>query len=105
MRVIIPYLEYLGPAWFRRWLLDMTPNKALQHLKSIADIMNRHSLAIFEEKKALIESGDDALLNQVGEGRDIMSVLRKLSCTLRHELLGSRAELTYPSSEGEHARI
>ena len=86
MRVIIPYLEYLGPAWFRRWLLDMTPNKALQHLKSIADVMNRHSLAIFQEKKALIESGDDALLNQVGEGRDIMSVLRELSCTLRHDL-------------------
>ena len=76
-RLIIPFLDYMGPPWFRRWLLDLTPNKAMQRLKYIVDTMHRGSEEIYASKKALLEKGDDAMLNQIGEGNDIMSILRK----------------------------
>ena len=74
----------MGPPWFRRWLLDLTPNKAMQRLKYIVDTMHRGSEEIYESKKALLEKGDDAMLNQVGEGNDIMSILRKCSSERRY---------------------
>ncbi|PIL33302.1 cytochrome P450 [Ganoderma sinense ZZ0214-1] len=75
MRVVIPFIGYLGPAWFRRWLLNLIPQKSVQRMKYIVDTMYERSKEIFEAKKALIESGDDAMLHQVGEGRDVMSIL------------------------------
>ena len=43
--------------------------------------MHDRSVKIFNEKKALLEKGDDALKHQIGEGRDIMSILRELCRT------------------------
>ena len=51
----------------------------IQALKRITDIMHGRSVQIFREKKALLERGDDALRHQIGEGRDIMSILRECS--------------------------
>ncbi|KAI1787717.1 cytochrome P450 [Ganoderma leucocontextum] len=61
MRVIIPLIDYLGPAWFRHWLVNLVPHKSVQRMKS---------KELYEAKKALIESGDDTLLHQVAEGKD-----------------------------------
>ncbi len=38
--------------------------------------MHENSLRIVEERKAALSKGDDALLQEVGEGKDIMSVCR-----------------------------
>ena len=76
-RVLLPIMEYLGPAWFRRWLVNLIPHEGAQKMKHIVDTMYDRSKEIYEEKKALIESGDDAVLHQVGEGRDVMSILRE----------------------------
>ncbi len=80
MRVIVPLIDYLGPAWFRRWLVNLFPHKSVQRMKFIVDTMYERSKEIYETKKALIESGDDAMLHQVGEGRDVMSILRERLC-------------------------
>lgn len=65
------------PAWFRRWLAKSLPWKDLNHVVDIVDIMNDTSVEILEEKKRALEKGDDAVVHQIAEGRDIMSVLRK----------------------------
>lgn len=74
-RIIVPYLHYLGPPWFRRMLLDMLPNKKIQRIKNLTDIVHTKSKEIFLVKKAAIERGDQELLHTVGEGKDIMSIL------------------------------
>ncbi|RDX41926.1 cytochrome P450 [Lentinus brumalis] len=74
---IMPYLRYLGPAWFRRMLLDMVPSKKIQKIKTNSDIVHTKSKEIFLAKKSAIERGDQELLHTVGEGKDIMSVLLK----------------------------
>ena len=40
------------------------------------DTMHARSVAIFDAKKAALARGDADVARQVGEGRDIMSILR-----------------------------
>ncbi|KAI1788591.1 cytochrome P450 [Ganoderma leucocontextum] len=74
-REITPYLSYLGPAWFRRFLLQLVPIPNIQRLKTITDIMSKRTEDIYYAKKAAIESGNKELLHALGEGKDVMSVL------------------------------
>ena len=77
LRRLIPYVSDLGTPAFRRWALDCVPYKPAQELKSIVDIMHERSVEIYRAKKMALEAGDDSVAQQVGEGRDIMSILRK----------------------------
>ena len=65
----------IGPPEFRAWLIDRSPSKNLKEIKRISDTLYAQSKAIIDGKKAALESGDEALLQQVGEGKDIMSIL------------------------------
>ncbi|EJF59615.1 cytochrome P450 [Dichomitus squalens LYAD-421 SS1] len=75
IRFFTPFLSYFGPAWFPRFLLDLVPIKGVQRLKQIVDTIQRRSEEIYHVKKIAIEKGDTDLLNAVGEGKDVMSVL------------------------------
>ncbi len=57
----------------------MLPSDTIQELRRISDTMHERSVRIYKEKKEALEKGDEALRHQIGEGRDIMSILRK--CT------------------------
>ena len=76
------YLERLGSAIFRRRLADLAvallPDKNLKHLRDIIDTLDSSSRMIFQKKKVDIQTHDETVLQQVGEGKDIMSVLRML---------------------------
>lgn len=56
-------------------IMDWFPNKQVQKAKSIVDTLTKRSTEIFEAKKAALEQGDEAVARQVGEGKDIMSIL------------------------------
>ena len=71
------YWANLGSPGLRRWILDRIPIAKIQELKNIVDVMDQQSRAIFAEKKAASEKGDEALAHQIGEGKDILSVMRK----------------------------
>ncbi|KAH9853037.1 cytochrome P450 [Lenzites betulinus] len=75
MRLLLPYVAHIGPAAFRRWVLELIPTPIVQRMVEISDIMHARSLLIFNEKKAALERGDEAMKLQVGEGRDVMSIL------------------------------
>ncbi|KAI0312739.1 cytochrome P450 [Amylostereum chailletii] len=55
----------------------MLPWRTLHYMMSIADTMHAESKGVWERKKALFLKGGDALVHQVGEGRDLMSILLK----------------------------
>ena len=71
-----PLVVKLGPPRFRRFLLDCLPIKSVQRIKTISDVMHHRSLEIYNEKKAAIERGDQETLLAVGEGKDMLSILR-----------------------------
>ncbi|KAI0746326.1 cytochrome P450 [Daedaleopsis nitida] len=85
MRIFLPLAPYMGPAWLRRRILDMLPNKKIQRVKDISDIMYSRSKEIFHAKKAAIERGDESVLNEIGERRDLMSILLKSNMVASEE--------------------
>ena len=73
-RRLIPYLTKLGPASFRRALLKVLPFSGVRKLREIVDTMDRTSVKIFQSKKATLQQGDEAILKEVGGGKDIISI-------------------------------
>ncbi|KAJ3551150.1 hypothetical protein NM688_g4887 [Phlebia brevispora] len=67
----------LGPAFLKRWLLNLVPDRNIQDLKNSVDIMNTTSVEILENKRTALRMGDEVVKRQVGEGKDIMSVLMR----------------------------
>jgi hypothetical protein len=68
-------LVKLGPPRFRRFLVDLLPFKNARRLRDIIDILDNTAKEILEVKKRAIQEGDDAIAEQVGHGKDIISVL------------------------------
>ncbi|KAH7927983.1 cytochrome P450 [Leucogyrophana mollusca] len=74
---LLPLVVGIGPPGFRRFLVKITPWKALREIDSIVDIMDQTSTEVFRSKKLALEQGDEAIVQQVGQGKDIMSILLK----------------------------
>lgn len=70
----------LGPAWFRRFLVEHAPFKAVQEMKEIVDIMHKTSVEILESKRKALEEGDEETERQIAKGKDILSILCESSC-------------------------
>ncbi|CCM01086.1 uncharacterized protein FIBRA_03134 [Fibroporia radiculosa] len=76
-RYFISLFAALGPAWLRRRLVELVPSKDLQRVLSIIDIMTQKSIEVYQDKKAALARGDRAVVQQIGEGKDLMSILIK----------------------------
>ena len=74
-RSIMPFLFGFGSAQFRRWIVDLIPFEFVQKPRRIVDFIDRETRTILETKKRALEQGDKAVVEQVGEGRDILSTL------------------------------
>ena len=75
VRRTMAYLLNFGNLQFNRRLLSLIPHAATQKLAKIIATMHDRSVEIFEEKKAALARGDEAVSRQIGEGKDIMSIL------------------------------
>ena len=74
-RNFINFAVKIGSPQLRRVLIDISQIRALRALKNISDTLNTRSEEIFRMKKTMLESGDENAVHQVGEGKDIMSIL------------------------------
>lgn len=79
LRRIVPYLPDIGSPWLKRKLVELFPSKNVQKLLYITDLVHEKAVGIYQEKKRMIEQGDEALKHKVGEGKDLMSILRESS--------------------------
>lgn len=68
-------------------LLDLVPIQKIQHLKQMIDILHERSKEIFQAKRAAIERGDEMILHMVGEGKDVMSILRTCILPVEYVLM------------------
>ena len=78
-RQLLPYVVKIGSPAFRRFVLELLPFDAPKTLIKISDIMDTTSRQIFQNKKDALAKGDEAVKNQIGRGKDIMSVLSESS--------------------------
>jgi len=73
-------LTKIGPPAFRRWVVEKLKfMKNLQKLKKITDTIHETSVQIIDAKKKALLSGDEAVAELVGAGKDIISILRMFS--------------------------
>ncbi|KAH9857411.1 cytochrome P450 [Lenzites betulinus] len=85
LRRLYPYVADLGTPWLRRKVVRLIPSKNVQKLREAIEIMHERSVAICEEKKALLLQGDDAFKDKVGEGKDLMSILLRTNMAASKE--------------------
>lgn len=55
--------------------MNLLPWKNLHDLRDVVDVLGNTAIEIFEEKKRALEEGDEAVTQQIGKGKDIMSIL------------------------------
>ena len=58
-------------------MLRWFPHPDVRRVMEIADTMAQRSKEIIDEKRRLLLQGDEAFVQQVGAGKDLMSILRK----------------------------
>ncbi|KAJ3756193.1 cytochrome P450 [Lentinula raphanica] len=74
---VLPLVSKIGPPSLRRFIINIVPWKNLHQMRDIADYMYHVATEIFEEKKRKLVAGDEAVKNQIGKGKDVISVLMK----------------------------
>ena len=88
----MPFFVKIGPAWFRRKVVEAIPLYRFRKAMEISDTLDRTIRQILESKKAALAAGDEAVTSQIGEGKDIISVLSTSS------LSKSRLNMSEPGS-------
>lgn len=76
-RELTPTFINIAPLWFRRWLMDYIPFKALKEMKAIVDTLYDKCASIYAEKRRVVEEEMGASVDSSEKANDIMSVLRE----------------------------
>ncbi|OSX63054.1 hypothetical protein POSPLADRAFT_1056401 [Postia placenta MAD-698-R-SB12] len=87
------YVQSFLSVEYAAHILELIPSTRLQRMREISDAMDAHSKRIFEQKKQALAQGDEAVLNQVGEGKDILSRLMQANMAASEEDRLSENEL------------
>jgi cytochrome P450 len=103
---ILSTLVKIGSPRFQRWVIGLLPWKTLHQLRDIVDILHNTSVEIFESKKRALAEGDEAVAAQIGQGKDILSILMKANMDASEgdslsetELLGQMSTLTFAAMD------
>lgn len=65
----------LLPVKVRTLIMNITPWKALHEVRDMVNYMHEISVEIYHEKKRALEEGDEAVVRQIGQGKDLLSIL------------------------------
>ena len=82
------HYKKFGPASMRRFLINFIPNRNMWKLRDIVDTMHTRARSIIDGKISALRAGDEAVKQQVGEGKDIISLLRTYTRIVIVSLLG-----------------
>ncbi|KAF9267007.1 cytochrome P450 [Marasmius fiardii PR-910] len=91
LRQFAPFLSRIGSNAFRRRLVEWTPNRTVQKLKHISDVMHNTAQSILENRRANIRLEDT---RQDGGAKDIISILLRENERAAPEDKMSENELT-----------
>ncbi|KAH9057443.1 cytochrome P450 monooxygenase [Lactarius vividus] len=83
-RNLFPYVHRVFHPTILKLLGRMLPWPKLNHLMDISETMNAGARRIYETKKRLLELGYDPTTKQVGDGKDILSLLMQ-TCAAESE--------------------
>ncbi|TRM60984.1 cytochrome P450 [Schizophyllum amplum] len=101
---VLPKVYKIGPAWLRRAVVNILPSPTLHDLRDKIDLMWKTSNEIYAQKIAALRAGDAAVKKQVGQGKDIISLLIRANmktddpCS-EEELLGQMSTLIFAAMD------
>ncbi|KAI4520759.1 cytochrome P450 [Schizophyllum commune Loenen D] len=95
---VLPYVYNIGPAWLRRAIVNLIPSPTLHELRDKVDLIWRTSNEIFHQKMDALRTGDDAVKQQVGQGKDIISLLSTTPGP-EDEILGQMSTLIFAAMD------
>ncbi|KAI5895540.1 cytochrome P450 [Schizophyllum commune H4-8] len=72
---VLPEVYKLGPAWFRRAVVNFVPWRSLHDIRDKVNLIWNSSKEVYTQKKAALLAGDAAVSQQISQGKDIMSLL------------------------------
>lgn len=55
--------------------MDILPWKSLHEIRDIVDVLHNTMVEVLEAKKKALEEGDEAVTQQIGQGKDFLSIL------------------------------
>ncbi|KAL1747884.1 cytochrome P450 [Schizophyllum fasciatum] len=101
---LLPEVYRIGPAWFRRAVVDIIPSRNLHDIRDKVNSIWNSSLEIFTQKKAALLAGDEAVAQQVSQGKDIMSLLIRANMNAddpldEEELVGQMSVLIFGATD------
>ncbi|TFK75131.1 cytochrome P450 [Pluteus cervinus] len=78
---VLPRIAGWGSPAFRRAVVDLlqVPSKTIRQMRDIVDLMHQTSLEIIQQKQKALKEGDEAVSQQIGHGKDIVSILSRFS--------------------------
>ncbi|THV06349.1 cytochrome P450 [Dendrothele bispora CBS 962.96] len=96
--LVLRLIGNIGTPRFRRFLVDSIPLESLQEVKKMSDYMWGLSEEIYESKKQALAAGDEAVTQQVGHGKDIMSILMRGNMNADDDKLDEKEVIAQVSS-------
>ncbi|KAF8212671.1 cytochrome P450 [Mycena galopus ATCC 62051] len=112
IRQMIPWAVKLGPAWARRFIVSVTPLEHVTLLKHFSDVLWNTANEVLTSKQDSLAKGDAAVAEQIGQGKDIMSILLRNNSQLtsgeqlpQDELLGQISTLIFTAQDTTAAAL
>ncbi|RPD53163.1 cytochrome P450 [Lentinus tigrinus ALCF2SS1-7] len=105
-RLYLPWVRRIFPRSWLRWATEVLPWPALRHMRGISDSVYMASLEVLQRKRELLKHGRDSLSNEVGEGKDLVSILLRLDTSVSDEnLIGHMLLLTLGATDTTSSMI
>ncbi|KAI5889790.1 cytochrome P450 [Schizophyllum commune H4-8] len=101
---VLPHVHKLGPAWLRRLVVNVLPMRRVHDLRDKVDLMWANSKEIYSRKLEALRLGDEAVTKQVGQGKDILSLLIRANMKAEDpldedELLGQMSTIIFAAMD------
>ncbi|KAI0051370.1 cytochrome P450 [Auriscalpium vulgare] len=81
---LLPLVSRVPPRLLRLGVTCL-PIPSLHNLIKITDCIHENAKAVFDLKKSLLEQGDEAFIGEVGEGKDIITILLRANLDVTDE--------------------
>ena len=81
--LVLPYARAIVPTKLRGFLARIAPFSAARDMKLHADFVAQELQQLFDAKKQAILEGDEAKAQQIGGGKDLMSIFGEVQVFVR----------------------
>lgn len=85
LQFLTNYVKKIGSPAFRAAMIDWLPLPALHRVKRIVNKMDTEAKNVYFHKRNAFQAGEQSVLKQVEEGKDIMSVLLQANMAASEE--------------------